>query len=245
MRIYIFLILFFKMSVANSPMPINEWIIWNSGQGQWITQITNETCTHFDFGGEVFTLKKIKPLYIQFCKNKTNELYLSHTDWDHYGFYNFLIQNNIKTCWRSKPFESLKKINFDVPFCTAFSNDNTKILFHDSSHILNSTNRNDTSTVITTDHFLIQGDSPFKQEKKWVKNISETDEIRFLILGHHGSRTSTSDFLLSRLPQLKMAFATSRFKKYGHPHKDVVERLKQHHLNAITTESWGTIQLIR
>ena len=51
---YIFLILFFKMSLADSPIHMNEWIIWNSGQGQWVTQVTNETCTHFDFGGEVF-----------------------------------------------------------------------------------------------------------------------------------------------------------------------------------------------
>ncbi len=238
---YIFLILFFKMSLADSPMHINEWIIWNSGQGQWVTQIENNKCTHFDFGGEVFALKKIKPLYIQFCRNKINELYLSHADWDHYAFYNFLVQNNIKTCWRSKPDEVLKKINVNVPFCKAASEEKVNVLFRNS----NSNHRNDTSTVITTDHFLIQGDSPSKQEKKWAPHISKSDDIHFLILGHHGSRTSTSEILLKKLPQLQMAFATSRFKKYGHPHREVIERLHRHHLNAIKTESWGTIILRR
>ncbi len=238
MPLLIFLILFFKMSTANAPNQFNQWIIWNVGQGQWVTKITNDTCTHFDFGGEVFSLKKIKPLFNKNCKHKINQLYLSHADWDHYAFYNFILQNSTKTCWKLKPDEPLKKLNLEIPYCSkAYPDSKTDILFYDQTP----KNRNDTSTVIQKEGFLIPGDSTIKQEKKWVKNISADQRIEFLILGHHGSRTSTSDLLLSRLPDLKMAIATSRFKKYGHPHKDVIERLQKHHLNAIRTESWGSI----
>jgi len=242
MKIFIFLILFFKMSTAKAPEPINQWIIWNVGQGQWITEITNETCTHFDFGGEIFALKKIKPLLNQNCRYKINQLYLSHADWDHYSFYNFIVQNNIQTCWKSKPLEPLKKINLAIPFCntvpSALSLVNpVTILFYDPLQ----KKRNESSTVLEVNNFLIPGDSPIPQEKKWLKNISDKNKIHFLILGHHGSRTSTSEALLKKIPDLKMAIATSRYKKYRHPHKDVIDRLHNHHLNVIKTEDWGSI----
>jgi competence protein ComEC len=241
MQIFIFLILFFKMSIAESPNYIHHWVIWNVGQGQWITEVKNESCTHFDFGGEISALKKIKPLYNQNCRYKINKLYLSHADWDHYAFYNFIIKNNIKTCWKLKPREALKKLNIDAPYCTERTiNNPIEILFYDQT----SRYRNETSTVLLVKDFLIPGDSPTKQEKKWIKNIPEQNTIKFLVLGHHGSRTSTSQQLLKQLPLLKMAFVTSRFKKYGHPHADVVRRLKDHHLTPVKTESWGTVLIL-
>ncbi len=246
MKEFIFLILFLKLSIAQSPFLVDSWMIWNVGQGQWLTHIERDMCTHYDFGGEVFALKKIRPLFIKNCRDKKNQLYLSHADWDHYAFYNFILKNSQKVCWKIKPEEPLKKLSLDIPYCEnsttypPLQSSNTKVLFYDQHE----KNRNDTSTVLQVDQLLIPGDSPIKQEKKWIQNISMNNTINFLILGHHGSRTSTSDMLLQKLPHLKMAFATSRFKKYGHPHKQVIERLREHHLNVIKTEDWGTI-LIR
>jgi competence protein ComEC len=103
--------------------------------------------------------------------------------------------------------------------------------------------RNDTSTVIQIQNFLIPGDSPSQKEKIWAKNILPNNKIEILILGHHGSKTSSSEVLISRLSHLKMAIASSRSKKYGHPHKKVIERLKKHRLNVIRTEDWGTLMI--
>ncbi len=237
--ISIFIILFLKLSVASSPTLIHHWMIWNVGQGQWITLVENSKCSHFDFGGEVFSLKENRKRFLLSCKNKINQMYLSHADFDHYSFYNFIIKNSISTCWQIRPTESLKKINSEIPICPEASN--LLNVLHSDSLIQK---RNDSSTVLRIENFLIPGDSPSQKEKLWVKNIPVQNEIEILILGHHGSQTSNSEILLSKLTQLKMAIASSRFKKYGHPHKKVVDRLKAHRLNVIRTEDWGTIMIL-
>lgn len=234
----IFFILFLKLSVASSPTLIHHWVIWNVGQGQWITLVENSTCSHFDFGGEVFSMKENRQRFLVNCKNKENQFYLSHADFDHYSFYNFIVKNSITSCWQIRPTEALSKINSEVPICSA-SPQNVKII-HSDSQIQK---RNDSSTVLQIEKFLIPGDSPSQKEKIWAKNILLKNEIEILILGHHGSQTSSSDVLLSKLPRLKMAIASSRFKKYGHPHKKVINRLKMHDLNVIRTEDWGTIMI--
>lgn len=242
MRLMIFIILFLKLSSSEAPHLIDHWIVWNVGQGQWVTEIKNEVCIHYDFGGEVFALKKIKPLFTKYCQQKTNQLYLSHADWDHYAFYNFIVKNNVSTCWKLKPAEELKKIDFEISACLRSKNpEPIHILFYNQFENLKKISRNETSTVLEANGILIPGDSPLRQEKKWAQHIVDGHQIHTLILGHHGSRTSTGDLLLNRLTHLKMAISTSRFKKYGHPHKEVLDRLKEHHLNAIKTEDWGTV----
>lgn len=237
--ISIFMILIFKLSVATSPTLIHHWMIWNVGQGQWITLIENSTCSHFDFGGEIFSLKENRQRFLVNCKNKENQFYLSHADFDHYSFYNFIIKNSITSCWQIRPTEPLKKINNEIPICS----EATKLanVLHADSLIQK---RNESSTVLQIEQILIPGDSPSQKEKLWVKNIPLKNEIKILILGHHGSQTSSSEILLSKLPLLKMAIASSRFKKYGHPHKKVLDRLKARHMNVIRTEDWGTIMIL-
>ncbi|MBK7961611.1 MAG: hypothetical protein IPK04_10715 [Bdellovibrionales bacterium] len=82
-------------------------------------------------------------------------------------------------------------------------------------------------------------------EKIWAANLTnlETKQIKVLILGHHGSKTSTSEALLQRLPRLKFAIATARESRYGHPHFVVLNRLRQHRIPILRTEDWGHIGL--
>ena len=96
---------------------------------------------------------------------------------------------------------------------------------------------------------LAPGDSPQKAEKYWapqlaVHQINQTPDqnrIRILVLGHHGSRTSTSAALLSRLPHLNAAIVSARKKKYGHPHAEVVARLRDKKIPMLLTEEWGSL----
>jgi competence protein ComEC len=99
---------------------------------------------------------------------------------------------------------------------------------------------NDLSEVFTVaKQILIPGDSPASQEIKW--DIALPSTLRILILGHHGSRTSTSDHLLSRLPNVRLAIASARIRKYGHPHAETIARTRHHGVALIKTESWGNI----
>jgi competence protein ComEC len=66
---------------------------------------------------------------------------------------------------------------------------------------------------------------------------------RWLVLGHHGSRTSTSEALLTHLSGLKQALASSRMARFGHPHAEVRTACRKHGVALISTEAWGHVIL--
>ena len=83
------------------------------------------------------------------------------------------------------------------------------------------------------------GDSPTKMEKKWANQINERVEV--LILGHHGAKNSTSEFLLNKLTDLKVAISSAREKRYGHPTMEVKNRLRKNQIPLLKTEDWGNL----
>jgi competence protein ComEC len=103
---------------------------------------------------------------------------------------------------------------------------------------------NDESRVFeVSESFLIPGDSPVRQELTWREKILSPEKIKFLFLGHHGSRTSTSAKLLNRLLNLKLAISSARSARYGHPHQEVLGRLKKFGVSCLQTEFWGNIKI--
>lgn len=71
--------------------------------------------------------------------------------------------------------------------------------------------------------------------------MTDLKSVRVLALGHHGSRTSTSKDLLKELPNLKLAIASARKRRYGHPHRETVEALGKFKVPILSTEDWGNI----
>ncbi|WP_413584632.1 ComEC/Rec2 family competence protein [Bdellovibrio sp. HCB274] len=99
---------------------------------------------------------------------------------------------------------------------------------------------NAASQVVAFKRFLFPGDSPIKAESLW-QGLPWVTNARVLVLGHHGSRTSTSEELLDHLPVLKMAIASARWERYKHPHAEVIYRLKKRQIPLLKTEDWGNI----
>lgn len=226
-----------KISPADS---ICYFIVWNVGQGQWTTLVTFDECIHFDMGGERFPLKKIE----KFCHKKNNFTYLSHSDWDHING----LKRWQKTCLMNRPWakpnsQNEKVLNrarmcFNQPLIA----DQIKIVNHQHQSFFNKNKLNDSSLVFYLKKWqiLIPGDSTTKAELAWAKqNIIQNTEL--LVLGHHGSKTSTSSFLLQNTKKLRNAVVSSRFKKYGHPHQVVIDRLKKYKINILTTEKFGNL----
>jgi competence protein ComEC len=108
-------------------------------------------------------------------------------------------------------------------------------------------NPNNTSVVTRLTYgdesVLFTGDIEAPVEKKLTLNGSILDSD-FLKIGHHGSRTSTTeDFLNAVTP--KVAFIeVGAGNTFGHPNQEVLDRLANHGIKYYRTDKDGTTELI-
>lgn len=218
-------------------------VISNVGQGQWVTQTNPDRCYHFDLGGE----RRPALAMLKHCRTLSNLISISHYDWDHISWIPKVRYLFDSVCLLNRPYsniserkkhllEKLKKCN-KQPL-------STRIPVFKIPHSTVSKNSNSQSQIyISKKTVLIPGDSPINEEYKWMHLIPQPELIKILILGHHGSRTSSSKNLLDHLKNLKVAIASARFKRYQHPHFEVVLRLKEKKTPVLKTEDWGHIAL--
>lgn len=239
----VFFLITFKLSTAQNLEFKNIWIVWDIGQGQWVTHIMTEACIHFDIGGEMGSYKYVDHSLKKNCSHKKNILFLSHWDFDHYFNITAVTKNFSAVCWAVRPelnkqgISIQKILDLNIPTCPLMD-----LEFLNVKTWVPTTGKtsNDFSIVNLTDRFLLPGDSTIKEEKQWDRSL-DLQSIRVLVLGHHGSRTSSSADLLGHLPELKMAVASARLKKYGHPHKETLARLQKNKTPVLRTEDWGSI----
>ncbi len=228
-------------AVFSSFLWADELVVWNVGQGQWVTEIQPDQCTHYDMGGEKSPLKRV----LQKCQAKQNYLMISHLDWDHISFIrsfyysvkNFCILNNpVMKGYRWNSTNLISQINS----CPSREASSGSIVYQGKDSKIS----NQTSSVFYSSNFhaLFPGDSPKNIESRWSSNLPPT---KILVLGHHGSRTSTSKKTLGRMHSLQVAVASARNKKYGHPHREVVELLKLKKIPLLKTEDWGNLHFLK
>jgi competence protein ComEC len=228
-KVAIVLAVAFPSSETQREVPA-QWVIWNIGQGSWITRIENRHCFHFDAGGE----GRFPAQVVRACRGFRNVIAISHSDWDHVSFIGQLHTEFPNLC-RQGPFDRRpSKTLMRIPEC--------KTIDWWSWHPTEKTKRsNDGSLVFYFRKLLYPGDSPKKFEKFWMDQIP--GPVSFLVLAHHGSKSGTSPKLLANL-HLKLAIASARKQKYGHPHERVKVDLKKANVPLLSTESWGSLHLM-
>ncbi len=237
---FLFLILVFKPCDLQFFNFKDEWVLWNIGQGQWVTHIQWDTCLHYDVGGEKSYAIQLRIPIQKLCFQRKNIISISHWDIDHYSLLNQFVKWVPRLCWEDHPqwiskknkVVQIKELN--LPYCKEKAK-NKKWRPHFFK------NTNESSSVVIDELVLIPGDSPSIKEKQWLRYFKNLDTIQVLILGHHGSRTSTSNELLNQLPRLKWAAASARYAKYHHPHKQTLLKLKKRKVPVLRTEDWGHI----
>lgn len=240
MRLFLFFLITLSASITCHIPARSYFIVWNVGQGQWVTAISASACLHFDMGGEYFPWSKIS---IQ-CKDKDNFAFFSHWDWDHMGalarWQKSMAQKDLCIALAPQGKSSPKKMQLLRSFATCKLPLQPKKISIWSSD--NKKNSNSQSHVLTFQKVLLPGDSPASEEKKWLHNEA-IQKSKILILGHHGSQTSTSVELLKALPHLKMSISSARWGRYHHPHSAVEYRLREARIPLIRTEDWGNLWL--
>lgn len=218
-----------------------SFTVWNVGQGQWTSLIEDSTCLHVDVGGEKAPWRQIQ----QACGTKNNQFWISHWDHDHFGFLGkktfariFTAVSRICIHWPSASPGTQKKLRVKNlwPACKRDQSSIVEEIYQGQDP----RKTNEQSRVLTlSKRILLPGDSPEREEKKWRTRVPGT--IDLFVLGHHGSKTSSSELLLRSLAKPKMAIASARRAKYGHPHALVRERLRQHGIPLLLTEKWGNL----
>jgi len=89
---------------------------------------------------------------------------------------------------------------------------------------------------------LITGDAYHEQEKSLI-NMYHDLTTDVLLVGHHGSRTSSHPDFLAHI-QPKLVIISAQQSMYGHPHNETLQTLFKFQLNRLELEKVGDLKLI-
>lgn len=78
-------------------------------------------------------------------------------------------------------------------------------------------------------------------EERFAQDIGH---CQILKAGHHGSRTSTGDTLLSRVRPELTVISCDRENRYGHPHQETLERIQNAGSQVLVTDDVGAVQIL-
>ena len=109
----------------------------------------------------------------------------------------------------------------------------------------NDTNDASVSLILTygDETFLLTGDLPGTEETKLLQS-SLPKNVTVYKAGHHGSKYSSSEPLLSYIHPEYAVISAGKDNKYGHPNPEALERLKKYSKEIISTIDRGTISFM-
>ena len=166
-----------------------------------------------------------------------HKLISPHGDYDHMGeainlVNNFKVEKVIFNCGEYNDLEKeqikvLDKKKIKYYSCIKELNiDKNKLYFLNNKDY---GNENDNSSIIYTklnNHkFLFMGDAGIEVEEDLIKKYNLQD-IDVLKVGHHGSRTSSSEIFIDEINPKYGVISVGKNNRYGHPKDEVLETLK-------------------
>lgn len=106
---------------------------------------------------------------------------------------------------------------------------------------------NDASLVIRMiygeNEILFTGDAGIEVEKKLIE-VGSTLAADILKLGHHGSKTSTSEEFLYAVTPKYGIISCGKGNKFNHPHKEIMKLLNNTGVKILRTDKHGRIEFI-
>ncbi len=104
---------------------------------------------------------------------------------------------------------------------------------------------NDNSIVISIAYgarrFLFTGDAERDEEAELLSAHAADLRADYLKVGHHGSRTSTSEAFLSLVSPTLATLSCGVRNRFGHPHLQTVERLAAHDVRTLRLDRSGSV----
>lgn len=240
-------------------------IFLNIGQGDaiLITQGSNQVLVDGGKSGKLLLERLGK--FIPFWDRQIEAVVATHPDQDHIGglasvLRNYKVETVIETKAKSKTQvykrweseieneikeEHARRVEAIRGARIKFPNSALAEIIYPFYSLADSQskNNNENSIVIKLnfkkDSFLLTGDLPSNKEKILIGNGLDL-QSRVLKAGHHGSKYSTSaEFLKAVNPE--EAIISVGKNNYGHPHPDVLERLREQGIKFYRTDKKGNI----
>lgn len=92
--------------------------------------------------------------------------------------------------------------------------------------------------------FMLTGDAPQGIEDYLVVTYGDSLQSEVLKLGHHGSKTSTSELFLEAVKPQYAIVSAGKDNSYGHPHQEVVERVTAKDIPILSTAEKGRVMFV-
>ena len=177
-------------------------------------------------------------------------LIITHGDYDHMGeainlVENFKVEKVIFNCGEYNDLEKelikvLDKKRIPYYSCIKELNiDKNKLYFLQTKEY---DNENDNSNVIYTElngyKFMFMGDASNTTEYE-ILNEYNLPDIDVLKVGHHGSKTSSSEEFINEIKPKYSIISVCKNNRYGHPNKEVLNNLKDSKI--YRTDEYGSV----
>ncbi len=92
--------------------------------------------------------------------------------------------------------------------------------------------------------FLFTGDLPSVRENKLIESNLLSENVTIYKAGHHGSKNSSGEQLLSYIKPYYAVISAGKDNKYGHPNIETIERLKKYGKVIFSTIDLGDVEFI-
>jgi competence protein ComEC len=143
--------------------------------------------------------------------------------------------------------DAVQVVSLTAPAHFNFGGAGFEVLAPLADYVPSDTPHNNDSLVLRVRYgsrsFLLTGDveRPIEREMLAQNEVAATDVLK---VAHHGSRTSSTDDFLDAAHPAFALISDGVDNSYGHPNRDVLERLANHHTAVFRTDQQGLITVL-
>jgi len=236
-------------------------IFLNIGQGDAILIVQGKNQVLIDGGKSGKLLLERLGKFIPFWDRQVEAVVATHPDQDHIGglasvLQNYKVETVIETKAKSKTQvykrweneiekEQTQRVEAVRGARIKFPNGALAEIIYPFYSLADSQSKDNNANSIVIklafgeEDFLLTGDLPSRQEKILIDSGLDL-QSRILKAGHHGSKHSTSAEFLKSVKSEEAIISVGK-NSYGHPHPDVLGRLREQGIKFWRTDEKGNI----